>query len=161
MSMIVVAVIAYLMMGLILHASERDNTDSRDEAVVAAIVVLLWPYLIPVRLHNKKRRAGRDRLAVELRIQQLIDKNKDLRKRIAYETSRDVDSVELLQDVLAAIEPYVNWREITDDLDGKTAEAWADAIDAAHYRADKRDGLLNTDKAYSPTDRWWRNGLEV
>lgn len=145
---------------VMIEASQRQHLRLRgmdvDAFSVMISLLIAWPIIMPLRLHNRARRYGiaYDDLKNSLNMERKQFDRRETRQLKDYANLNE--SYEELQDTLAAIEPYVNWREITEDLDGKTCETWADAIDDSHARSDRRDGVTNTDQAYSPTDRWWR-----
>lgn len=120
----------------------------------------LWPLILILRDHGVVPQRKNFYL-MERQLSVVATENKMLKSdlklsRASVDAFREINHN--YEDTLAAIEPYVDWRTITEELDGKFCETWADALDASHKRSDKRDKVPEGD-GYSPTDRWWRAGL--
>lgn len=62
-----------------------------------------------------------------------------------------------LEDLLATLWLYINWRFVTKQLTTPQRELFADVIDARHARLNSSDPGLNC----HPVQRWWRSRDEL
>ena len=152
-----------LMAGRWLNQELRNDPDIPVPLAFLILVVctIAWPIIVILRdfglTSSSQRKFERYKDALEM-TKHDYERARNAIKKVNKRNETLVEQNHAYEDTLAAIEPYVNWREITDKLDGKFCEAWADALDASHERADDRDEVPDG-QGYTPTDRWWREGL--